>query len=76
MHLVKWDVVTRNKSFGGLGVRRINIMNACLLLKWWWRFGTENHSLWKAVICNKYNLRGGSWTPSSSRNGSEIWSDI
>lgn len=35
VHLVKWDVVTLNKRFGGLGVRRISIINVCLFLKWW-----------------------------------------
>lgn len=33
VHMAKWEVITKNKSLGGLGVRRIRTMNECLLLK-------------------------------------------
>lgn len=54
IHLVKWGDVSLSKSQGGLGVKRIDLMNVCLLLKWWWRFGAKEKSLWKDVICKKY----------------------
>lgn len=76
VNLAKWDLVTKNKQFGGLGVRRIRTMNECLLLKWWWRFGVENHSLWKEVICRKYGIGGGRWFPSLDGSASRVWSDI
>lgn len=76
VHLAKWDLVTKNKQVGGLGVRRIRIMNEYLLLKWWWRFGVENHSLWKEMICRKYDIGGCRWFPSLDGEGSKIWSDI
>ena len=33
-HLVKWEVVSTEKRQGGLGLRKLNIMNKALLGKW------------------------------------------
>ncbi|XP_028113957.1 uncharacterized protein LOC114312000 [Camellia sinensis] len=76
VHLVKWEDVSKSKNLGGLGVKRIRIMNVCLLLKWWWRFGAEENSLWKDVICRKYRETG--WYPSTERTSrlSKTWADI
>lgn len=76
LHLAKRDLVTKNKKFGSLEVRRIRIINEFLLLKWLWRFGFENHSLWKEVICKKYDIGSGRWFPSLDGRGSRIWFDI
>ncbi|CAL5422342.1 unnamed protein product [Camellia sinensis] len=53
-------------------------MNVCLLLKWWWRFGAEEKSLWKDVICKKYYGSTDEWSPALVRGGmmSKIWEDI
>lgn len=53
-------------------------MNDCLLMKWWWRFGTERTALWRQVICCKYQLDDLSWLPSVESLGrvSIIWKDI
>ncbi|CAL5358449.1 unnamed protein product [Camellia sinensis] len=78
IHLVKWGEVTLSKSQGGLGVKRIDLMNVCLLLKWWWRFGAEEKVLWKDVICKKYYGSTEEWSPALVRGGkmSKIWKDI
>jgi len=47
MPLVKWEVVMKHKSKGGLGIGDIVSKNAALLFKWWWRFVTEEGALWK-----------------------------
>lgn len=54
VHLVKWEEVLKSKSQGGLGIRNLGVVNACLLLKWWWRFSSEDKALWKTVVCSKY----------------------
>lgn len=41
INYVSWDEVCKNKYSGGLGIPRILEMNNALLMKWWWRFGTE-----------------------------------
>ena len=42
---------------GGLGVGDVIIRNAAMLFKWWWRFVSEDNSLWKQVVCSCHNLR-------------------
>lgn len=76
VHMVRWEVVTKNKKLGGLGLRKMSTFNQCLLLKWWWRFGAENQTLWNEVICQKYDVRDGRWIPKPVGRGSKIWSDI
>lgn len=48
---VNWNTVCRPKKEGGLGIRRLNVVNASLLAKWFWRFSDESYSLWKKVLC-------------------------
>lgn len=49
-----------------------------MCLKWWWRSASEHDSLWKRLICSKYNFQGGAWLPnlSSSTTFSKIWGGI
>ena len=65
MPLVKWEVVMKQKSKGGLGVGDIAVKNAALLFKWWWRFATENDQLWKRVVKSIYQ-ESSEFIPSSS----------
>ncbi|KAF5179497.1 hypothetical protein FRX31_030916 [Thalictrum thalictroides] len=46
------------KSHGGLGLRRIRVMNAALLIKWVWRFRKDNDSLWKQNMVMKEIMDG------------------
>ncbi|XP_028109237.1 uncharacterized protein LOC114307948 [Camellia sinensis] len=63
LHMVKWGEVTKNMINGGLGIKDIREFNDCLLAKWWWRFGKEDDSMWKIVLCAKYASAGGNWFP-------------
>ncbi|KAK3229949.1 hypothetical protein Dsin_001830 [Dipteronia sinensis] len=56
IHAVKWANLCKNKENGGLGIGSILSMNKGLLARWVWRFGVEESSLWKRVICAKYNI--------------------
>ncbi|CAL5406054.1 unnamed protein product [Camellia sinensis] len=78
VHLVKWADLTVDKSQGGLGLRNLREFNACLLLKWWWRFGMEGRAIWKQMLWCKYGLGAGGWVPSipESCSVSRIWSDV
>lgn len=53
-HFVRWNLVTRPKERGGLGIDKINLSNVALLAKWIWRFLEESDDLWKKVIEGKY----------------------
>ena len=54
IHLVKWNVVCTKKNKGGLGLRKIVMLNRALLGKWIWMFACEKDNLWKQVITTKY----------------------
>lgn len=75
---MSWSKITKSKERGGLGIKDLRLMNECLILKWWWRFGVERNSLWRKVICSKYKLDVISWLPSSAPNRalSILWKDI
>ena len=53
-HLVKWEVVCADKNKGGLGLRKLALLNKTLLGKWIWRFACDKDNLWKQVIMTKY----------------------
>lgn len=44
-HLMRWEEVSRGKSNGGLGIRKLKECNQVLLGKWLWQFAVERHSL-------------------------------
>ncbi|GJT92085.1 RNA-directed DNA polymerase, eukaryota, reverse transcriptase zinc-binding domain protein [Tanacetum coccineum] len=47
---VAWDKVLASKENGGLGVSSFFALNRALLLKWVWRFVSQDGSLWYKVI--------------------------
>ncbi|RVX11584.1 LINE-1 retrotransposable element ORF2 protein [Vitis vinifera] len=77
-HLVNWDTVCLDKSKGGLGVRRLSILNRALLCKWNWRFANERDTLWRRVISRKFREEEGGWYSKEVREGFGVgfWKDI
>ena len=77
IHLVSSDVVCSSKEKGGLGIRRLSIVNRALLGKWVWRFAKE-HSIRKEVIRLKYQVEQGGWFTKIPRGsgGVGLWKDI
>lgn len=55
-HLIIWEVVSRPKVKGGLGIGNLLVKNKALLGKWLRRFPLERESLWHAVIRSKHGL--------------------
>nr|GEY09958.1 RNA-directed DNA polymerase, eukaryota [Tanacetum cinerariifolium] len=47
---VSWEKVLASKQNGGLGVSSFYALNRTLLLKWVWRFISQDGSLWYRVI--------------------------
>lgn len=76
-HLVKWSKVTQSKSNGGLGIRDLALHNKSLLMKWLWRFGADESSLWKEVIVTKHGRRD-NWRTNTSTSSHEVgpWQHI
>ena len=59
--LVAWEKFFLPMEAGGLGIRRVGLFNQALLGKWLWRFGKEDHRLWRQVIATKYGVDSGGW---------------
>jgi len=53
-HLVAWDVLTKEKENGGLGLRSLRQLNSACLMKLGWRFLSEPAALWARVLKDKY----------------------
>ncbi|GJS04028.1 RNA-directed DNA polymerase, eukaryota [Tanacetum coccineum] len=51
---VAWDKVLSSKKKGGLGVSSLFALNRGLLLKWVWRFLSQDGSIWSRVISAIY----------------------
>ena len=54
VHKVCWEVVTKNKECGGLGIRSMRHVNSAFMMKLGWRLLTEKESLWSRVLRSKY----------------------
>ncbi|KAJ9700981.1 hypothetical protein PVL29_006352 [Vitis rotundifolia] len=60
-HLVRWDVVCKPKTIGGLGLGNISWRNLALLGKWLWRYPREGSALWHQVILSIYGSHSNGW---------------
>ena len=78
VHLIKWEVVCAQKEKGGLGIRKIVLLNKALLGKWIWRFAFEQDNLWKKVILVKYGREGFGWRSNEAYGtiGVGVWKEI
>ncbi|GJW39889.1 RNA-directed DNA polymerase, eukaryota, partial [Tanacetum coccineum] len=69
---VAWEKILASKKKGGLGVSSFHALNRALLLKWVWRFVSQDDSLWFRVIQAVY----GSTIDTHSIQTASIWSSI
>ena len=52
--LTKWDIISRPKDQGGLGIENLEVKNRCLLSKWLYRLSVESEGMWVQFLRNKY----------------------
>ena len=78
MAKVKWVRVCAKKIKGGLGIPNLQVRNNALLAKWWWRYATEENSLWRKVIEARYGQGAQNWIPNirNRRKMSNIWREV
>jgi hypothetical protein len=74
-HMAKWDMVSRPKDQGGLGIINTRIMNDCLLVKWIWKIFQEPDELWFKIIKAKY-LGDGGFFDSKTKGVSQFWQGL
>ena len=76
-HLVSWDVVTKEWTEGGLGLRKMRHLNSAYLMKLGWRVESEPNSLWARVIRAKYcKAQSGDILMARHRSTSNAWRGI
>ncbi|KAJ9694717.1 hypothetical protein PVL29_010271 [Vitis rotundifolia] len=77
-HLVNWEVVCGDKENGGLGIRKLTLMNKALLGKWVWRFAYDKEALWKQVLVAKHGLEDHGWRTKKAMGacGVGVWKEI
>ncbi|RVW38340.1 putative ribonuclease H protein [Vitis vinifera] len=77
-HLIKWEAICEDKSKGGLGLRKLVLLNKALLGKWIWRFAYNKDDLWKQVITAKYGQEGHGWRAKRAYGaiGVGVWKEI
>ncbi|MCH79475.1 putative ribonuclease H protein [Trifolium medium] len=73
---VGWDVVTRPKRFGGLGLRRLDIMNQACLLKLGWKFNPGATDLWCEVLRGKYHCQCIRENMETKVTDSNLWTSL
>ena len=77
MSMVGWNKICMPKLKGGLGFKKLDVMNQALLMKLSWEVVLNSDKLWVKVICSKYgvDLRH---LPLSlpEKQGSRVWKAI
>ncbi|KAF5761553.1 putative RNA-directed DNA polymerase [Helianthus annuus] len=71
-----WDAVLKPKNLGGLGVGGLDVMNLALLLKWWWRWKSEEGALWVQSVSAIHKKRSGSSDILANKTASGPWANI
>ncbi|XP_072067045.1 uncharacterized protein [Arachis hypogaea] len=77
IHAINWETLCRPKLQGGLGFRKITIMNEAFLMKLFWRIITQPDALWAQVLKIKYG-RGENpfFGVISKSTDSRLWKNI
>ncbi|RVX04547.1 putative ribonuclease H protein [Vitis vinifera] len=77
-HLVNWEMVCAGKEKGGLGLRKLVLLNKALLGKWVWRFAWAKDDLWKQVLVVKYGQEDLGWRTKKANGafGVGVWKEI
>lgn len=64
----------KKKKHGGLGFKKLDVMNHALLMKLTWEIVSNLDKLWVKVFCSKYGLDPGNLPYSlPEKAGSRIW---
>ncbi|GKC53888.1 hypothetical protein Tco_1076633 [Tanacetum coccineum] len=70
---IAWNKVIAPMYCGGLGIGDLKSSNHAMLCKWWWRFHTKDHALWRQVIQSIYCMDGGLNDISSVKSKAGPW---
>lgn len=74
--LISRDKIYRSKCEGGLGIKKLQDVNAANLAKLGWKILKEPDNLWVKVVSTKYLTRKIFMEARKTANGSRIWKYI
>jgi hypothetical protein len=75
-HAISWNIITKPKCMGGLGMRRLDTMNQACLAKLGWKLYTGAHELRSDVLRGKYDCRNFKEEGVSRASASSLWKNI
>jgi mannosylglycoprotein endo-beta-mannosidase len=75
-HAVNWSVVTQPREMGGLGLRRLKILNQACLSKLVWSLQTGAKDLWCEVLWGKYQRNNSGDDIVAKAADSSLWKAI
>lgn len=77
VHAISWDVVTKPKNLGGLGIRRLDVVNKACIMKLGWEIRNGAQQLWCKLLKGKYDRNyWGSDALTSKITASNLWKTI
>ena len=57
LHLINWEIMTKGKDMGGLGIRSMQKMSLAFMAKLRWRLLLAKNELWAQILHSKYVKR-------------------
>lgn len=57
VQLIKWDIMCRSKSLGGVGIRSLEKNNIASMAKLAWWYVTEENTLWVTLMRERYQRK-------------------
>ncbi|CAN6177724.1 unnamed protein product [Urochloa humidicola] len=76
LHFRAWEDICRDKAQGGLGIKRIDLVNKSLLLKMAWSIVSQQDPLLSAILKAKYYPNNSFWTAPMHTPRSLFWASI
>jgi hypothetical protein len=72
-HAARWSIVTTPKQMGGLGLRKLNVMNQACLLKLGWKLINGCNDFWCEVLKGKYGITNLDSVNTAKPTDSAVW---
>ncbi|PNX66290.1 hypothetical protein L195_g055006 [Trifolium pratense] len=75
-HAIGWETITKPKSHGGLGLRRLAEMNKACIFKLVWKLQNGVNELWCQILFGKYQRGIGNDNVVAKGTDSSLWKEI